>query len=125
LTNKDLRRVGITGQSSGRVTWWMPNTYQSTTSVPEIGRSCAVQAGRPSSRSLWLQNSPHGQRSSGWYGVTQRVWPITWARRKTGEAGSSIGGKQPPGTSLLPVGVPRRLRVLSLTIFQDRCVSQR
>ena len=70
FSQNDTVSVGITGQSSGRVMWWMPNTYQSTTSVPEIGRFCAVQAGRPSSRSLWLQNSPHGQRSSGWYGVT-------------------------------------------------------
>jgi hypothetical protein len=53
------------------------------------------------------------------------VWPITSARRKTGAAGSIIGGKQPPGTSLYPVGVPSRLRLLSLTIFQDRWVSHR
>src|SRR5271165_938476 len=103
----------------------MPKTYHSTTSVFSIDRFCAVQAGRPSSRSLWLQNSPHGQRSPGSYGVTHRVWPITSARRNTGEDGSIIGGKQPPGTSLYPVGVPSRLRLLVLTTFQDRWVSHR
>ena len=65
FSQNDTVSAGITGQSSGRVMWWTPNTYHSTTSVPAIGRFRAVHAARPSSRSLWLQNSPHGQRSAG------------------------------------------------------------
>ena len=72
-----------------------------------------------------MQNSPAGQRSAGSYGVTHNVWPMTSARRKTGEAGSIIGGKQLPGISLYAVGVPSRLRRVSLATFQVRWVSQR
>ena len=56
--------LGITGQSSGRVMWWMPKTYHSTTSVSSIGRSASVQTVRPESRSLCTGKSPQGQRSS-------------------------------------------------------------
>src|SRR4029450_2280576 len=100
LSQKETVSTGITGQSSGRVMWWMPKTYQSTTSVLSIERFCAVHLGSPSSSALWTTNSPHGQRSSCSYGVTQRVWPITWARRNTGESGSIMTGKQAPGPSL-------------------------
>ena len=55
--------LGITGQSSGRVMWWMPNTYQSTTSVFSMDRFASVHAGRPESCSLRLGKSPQGQRS--------------------------------------------------------------
>src|SRR6201995_2256041 len=60
FSQNDTVSAGITGQSSGRVMWWTPNTYHSTTSAPAIGRFCLVQAARPSSRSLWLPNSPAG-----------------------------------------------------------------
>src|ERR1039458_4292363 len=96
----------------------MPNTYHSTTSVLSIERSCAVHRARPLSASLRLGNSPHGQRSSGRYGVTHRVCPITAARRRTGEDGSRSAGNEPPGTSLYPTGVPSPFLTLSLTIFQ-------
>jgi AcrR family transcriptional regulator len=46
------KSTDITGHSSGRVMWWIPNTYQSTTSVSSIERFCAVQAGSPRSCSL-------------------------------------------------------------------------
>ena len=55
---------GITGQSSGRVMWWMPNTYHSTTSVFSMARLACVQAGSPVSGAAWTGNSPQGQRSS-------------------------------------------------------------
>ena len=73
LSQTDTTSTGITGQSSGLVMWWMPNTYQSTTSVFSIGRSALVHSARPVSRTDWLTNSPAGQRSSEWFGVTQRV----------------------------------------------------
>ena len=102
----------------------MPNTYQSTTSVSSIGRFRAVHAGSPSSRLLWLTNSPHGHRSSGAYGVTHRVCPMTCARWNTGEAGSIIGGKQPPGTSLYATGWPSLFSRPGFAITQLRCRSQ-
>src|SRR5215204_1021168 len=74
LSQKETVSTDITGHSSGRVTWWMPNTYQSTMSVFSMERSCAVHTGSPRSWSLWTTNSPQGQRSSGWNGVTQSVW---------------------------------------------------
>ena len=100
MSQNETMSDGITGQSSGRVMWWMPNTYHSTTSVFSIGRSAAVHTGRPVSVSLRFGKSPQGQRSSGWYGVTQSVCPMTWARWYAGEAGSSSGGKARRGTSL-------------------------
>ena len=66
LSQNDTVSTGMIGQSSGRVMWWMPNTYHSTTSVSSIGRFCAVQTGSPESAALWVGKSPHGQRSSGW-----------------------------------------------------------
>ena len=41
-------KVGITGQSSMRTTWWKPSVYQATMSVFSMGRSALVHAGRPS-----------------------------------------------------------------------------
>ena len=64
LSQNETMSLGITGQSSGRVMWWMPNTYQSTTSVFSMGRFAAVQTGRPVSCSLRFGKSPQGQRSS-------------------------------------------------------------
>src|ERR1700728_5355789 len=77
LSQNETVSTGITGQSSGRVMWWIPNTYQSTTSVFSIGRFCAVHTGSPLSLELRFGKSPHGQRSSSAYGVTHRVCPIT------------------------------------------------
>ena len=102
----------------------MPNTYHSTTSVFSIERSAAVHTGRPSSRSLRFGKSPQGQRSSGRYGVTHSVCPITSARRKAGEASSSSAGNAAEGTSLYPTGVPSPFRTLSFTTFQPRWVCQ-
>ena len=42
LSLKPTWVTGITGQSSGRTTWWAPNVYQSTTSVSSVGRSAAA-----------------------------------------------------------------------------------
>jgi len=50
FSQNETTSAGITGQSSGRVMWWMPNTYQSTRSVFSMGRSASVQTGRPVSR---------------------------------------------------------------------------
>ena len=102
LSQNETVSTDMTGHSSGRVMWWMPNTYHSTTSVSSIGRLRAVQPGSPASASwrLWTTNSPHGQRSSASNGVTQSVCAIASARPSTGDAGSSIGGIAPPGTSL-------------------------
>ena len=120
FSQNDTASVGITGQSSGRVMWWMPNTYQSTTSVSSIGRSAAVHKGSPVSRSERFGKSPHGHRSSGRYGVTHSVCPITSARWNAGEEGESSGGNAPPGTSLYPTDEPRPFRTPSLTTFQAR-----
>ena len=64
FSENDVMSTGMTGQSSGRVMWWMPNTCHSTMSASAIGRSAFVHSGSPVSRRLWLQNSPAGQRSS-------------------------------------------------------------
>ncbi len=64
LSQNDTTSTGITGQSSGRVMWWIPNTYHSTTSVFSIGRSAAVHCVSPLSRTDWLTNSAARQRSS-------------------------------------------------------------
>ena len=40
--------------------------------MSSIDRFWAVQTGSPRSRSLWTTNSPQGQRSSSWNGVTQQ-----------------------------------------------------
>jgi hypothetical protein len=100
LSQKETVSTAITGHSSGRVTWWTPKTYQSTTSASSIGRSCAVHTGSPRSCSLCTTNSPQGQRSSSWKRVTHSVWAIACARRSTGASGSIIGGIAAPGTSL-------------------------
>ena len=47
LSQNETVSTAITGHSSGRVMWWIPNTYQSTMSVSWIERSCAVQTGSP------------------------------------------------------------------------------
>jgi len=112
------------GQSSGRVMWWMPNTYHSTTSVFSIGRSCAVQRDSPVSRSASVGNSPHGQRSSRRYGVTQSECPMAAARRSTGDEGPSSAGKLPAGTSLYPTGPPSPFLTPGLTTFHARCRCQ-
>ena len=78
--------TGMTGQSSGRVMWWMPKTYQSTTSVFSIDRLPFVHSAIPVSVADWLTNSPAGQRSSELFGVTHSVCPIMVARWKIGDA---------------------------------------
>src|SRR4029077_590865 len=92
LSQNETVSTGMTGHSSGRVTWLMPNTYQSTTSASSIGRFCFVHTGRPVSVWLWVGISPHGQRSSSAYAVTHSVWPITCARSNTGEERSISAG---------------------------------
>jgi hypothetical protein len=47
LSQNDTTSTGITGQSSGRVMWWMPKTYQSTTSVSSIDRLAIVHRPMP------------------------------------------------------------------------------
>src|ERR1700722_17948228 len=124
LSQNDTVSTGMIGQSSGRVMWWIPNTYHSTTSVFSIGRFRAVQTGSPVSAALWVGKSPHGHRSSGWYGVTQSVCSITPARRSTADDRSSSAGNDPPGTSLYPAWVPSEFEVSVLTTFQPRWVGQ-
>ena len=43
LSQNEMMSTGMIGQSSIRVMWWMPKTYQSTTSVPTSGASSAIQ----------------------------------------------------------------------------------
>ena len=42
FSEKPMYDTGMTGQSSGRTTWWEPNVYQTTTSVFSIGSSFFV-----------------------------------------------------------------------------------
>ena len=49
LSENDTVSTGMTGQSSGRVMWWMPKTCHSTMSVSAIDRSAAVHSGSPAS----------------------------------------------------------------------------
>ena len=51
---KPIGCTGMTGQSSGRTTWLVPNVYQSTTSVSTSERSCATKAGRPPPPADWF-----------------------------------------------------------------------
>ena len=60
LSWKPVCSTGITGQSSVRGMWFVPNVYQSTTSSFSRGRSAAVQRGRPSRPSCWYGWSPAG-----------------------------------------------------------------
>jgi hypothetical protein len=57
--------AGMIGQSSGRVMWWMPKVYQSTTSVCSIGRLADVHSARPRSVALWTTNSVEHRRQRG------------------------------------------------------------
>ena len=101
ISMKPVYSTGITGQSSGRTKWVTPNVYQSTTSVSSSGRSAAVHAGRPSPPACWFGNSPAARRSSGAYGVTQRLWRANPARLPTLDSGdASIVGVDIVGTSL-------------------------
>src|SRR5689334_17133581 len=102
----------------------MPNTYHSTTSVLSIDRLANVHRPRPVSCVDWFTNSPAGQRSSGRFGVTHRVWPITLARSSTGDSGSNIGGIAPLVTSLYDGWLPRPFTTLLLTTFQLRWVAK-
>src|ERR1700761_3101775 len=102
----------------------MPNTYQSTTSVFSIDRLAFVHSAIPVSVADWLTNSPAGQRSSGSFGVTHKVCPMTVARWKTGDAGSNIAGNAPVGTSLYDGCVPSPLVTLVFTTFQARWVAK-
>src|SRR5690242_17470832 len=104
--------------------WWIPKTYQSTTSVFSMFLLALVHSASPVSRTDWLTNSPAGHRSSGLLGVTHRVWPITVARWKTGEFLSNIIGSAPLGSSLYDGCVPSPLTTLVLTTFHDLCVSK-
>ena len=47
LSQNETVSTGMTGQSSARVRWWMPKTYQRTTSVETRFSSSAVQARMP------------------------------------------------------------------------------
>ena len=100
LSQNETVSAGMIGQSSGRVMWWMPKVYQSTTSVLSMLRLAFVHSPSPLSVADWFTNSPAGQRSSGLFGVTHTVWPMTSARANTGEAGSNMAGMASPGTSL-------------------------
>ena len=124
LSQNDTTSADMIGHSSGLVMWWMPKTYQTTTSVFVVGRFASVHSGSPWSTRLWLTNSPEGQRSSGAFGVTHTVWSITRERCSTGASGWNIDGIAPPGTSLYDTGVPRPLRELSFVTFQARWVFQ-
>ena len=47
LSQNDTVSAGITGQSSTRVMWWMPKTYQRTTSVSTSGASSTIHSETP------------------------------------------------------------------------------
>ena len=64
MSVKPVYSTGMTGQSSGRTKCVTPNEYQTTTSVPAIVRSCAVQRGKPSPPACWFGYSPAARRSS-------------------------------------------------------------
>ena len=49
LSQNDTVSAGMIGQSSTRVMWWMPKTYQSTTSVFSSGSSSAIHSVMPAS----------------------------------------------------------------------------
>ena len=54
LSQNETVSAGITGQSSVRVMWWMPKTYQSTTSAPASGASASIQRVIPVSVADWV-----------------------------------------------------------------------
>src|SRR5258705_4795560 len=112
LSQKDTTSTGITGQSSGRVMWWMPNTYHITTSVFSIERLASVHRPSPVSLLDWLTNSPAGHRSSGPLGVTHQVCRTTFARSTTGDSGAGSGGVAPLGTNLYDGWGPRPVTTL-------------
>src|SRR5207248_8410348 len=107
ISMKPVYSTGMTGQSSGRTKCVSPNVYQTTTSVPAIGRSCADHRGKPSPPSCWFGYSPAARRSSEAYGVTHKLCCANAARRPIGESGcASSVGVDIVGTSLYAVGWP-------------------
>src|SRR4029079_9645752 len=94
------------------------------TSVSARERSAAVQRGRPSPPACWFGYSPAARRSSGEYGVTQRLWRANPARRPTLDSGAaSMVGVEVVGASLWPTGWPSELRLDSLTTRHVRLVA--
>src|SRR5206468_280772 len=88
-------------------------------SVSSIGRSAAVHAGNPSPPG-WQTGWPEARRSSGWYGVTHKLWVAKVARRPIGVSGpaSSVGAV--PGSSRYATGWPTPFVLDGLTTFHDR-----
>lgn len=123
LSQKLTVSAGMIGQSSGRVMWWMPKVYQSTTSVFSIERFAAVHAGRPMPPPPWFTNSPAGQRSSRSFGVTHSVCSMARQRSRIGDAESNMAGTFADATSLYAGETPIPVFTLSLTTFHDRCVA--
>ena len=92
--------TGITGQSSGRGTWWRPNVYQTTMSLSSIGRSLRdprreAVAARVLVRDTRRLHSARRGRTR----VTQRCLSAKPARRSSAESGLANGRTFSPGTS--------------------------
>ena len=73
LSQNDTASTAMIGHSSGLVMWWMPKTYQSTTSVDSSGSSSAIHLVSPSSVALCVGYVPAGHFSSSWCRVTHSV----------------------------------------------------
>ena len=72
LSQKETMSTGIIGQSSTRVMWWMPKTYQQTTSVPTSGASSSIHFGLCRSRCSPGSGSPPPATA---LGVVLRSYP--------------------------------------------------
>ena len=54
LSQNEMVSTGMIGHSSGRVMWWRPKTYQSTTSVLSRGASSLIHSVIPVSTVDWV-----------------------------------------------------------------------
>ena len=126
FSQNETMSTGITGQSSGPVMWWMPNTYQSTTSVFSIGRFCRGPDRQPA---VLARSGRRTRRTASarraWYGVTHSVWPITSARSQHRRGRVEHRRERAARDELVADRrAERRWRRWSLTTFQARCVAQ-
>src|ERR1700694_73758 len=86
-------------------------------------RSFEVHRGRPSPPECWFGYSPAARRSSGRYGVTQRLWVAKPARRPTLVSGPASNEGVGPGTSFHPTGSPAPFRTAGLVTSQTRLLA--
>ena len=71
LSQKDTTSTGITGQSSGRVMWWIPNTYHITTSVLSMDLLASVQRTQGEAQQAGFfgdeEKEDYARRQTGWW----------------------------------------------------------